>query len=204
MGRFRLGLLCIFLISGTMARADAISYTGNLTTNGNPDPNAVFEAGFTLAGVSEVILQSWSYGGGTNMMGTTIAPLGFQPDIAVFSSNPVTVFDSGVINLPACPPGNTDDLGACGDARLDLILGAGTYTFSVTTLGNFPTSNDPSGSFNGMGEFGTNGDAQLLDDHFAVDLTVTPQSAVPEPGAGFMLGSGLLVLLGNLLRQRRR
>jgi len=116
--------LLLVLIAPTLARANSISYTGNLS-----GPNAVFLASFTVSSVSNVTLQTWSFGGGTNAAGTLIAGGGFLPDISVFGPGPTSPLLADTnFNFNGCPPANIDAFeGICGDSTLSLMgLAAGT------------------------------------------------------------------------------
>lgn len=74
-------LLATFLLCPGLASATSISYTGSLDPN---NANAVYVATFTLSTTSDVLIQSWGYGGtggaptGKNLVGAVIAAGGFD------------------------------------------------------------------------------------------------------------------------------
>ena len=66
--------LAVFLAAGGLAFASNFSFSGTSLTD---DQQVIFT--FT-AGGSNVTLRTWSYAGGTNINGQSIAPGGFDPD----------------------------------------------------------------------------------------------------------------------------
>ena len=59
-----LALCLVTLLCAEVAMADGTSYVGTLA-----DPNATFEVTLTLASTSDVTLQTYGFGGGTNQAG---------------------------------------------------------------------------------------------------------------------------------------
>jgi hypothetical protein len=68
------------VVSNCTTPGSGISCTGSLDT-----PEDVFLETFSLASTSSVTVQTYRFGGGTNAAGTTIAPGGFDPLVALFS-----------------------------------------------------------------------------------------------------------------------
>lgn len=142
--------LSLSLASGS--RADSTSFTGTLST-----PESVFTTVFTLNKSSNVDLQTWGFGGGTNAAGTVIPAGGFDPLLALFSgtgstatiltdaaANPFGTSDT-LSNYPSfmgCPPGHTVNLGGpvCGDINMALTLGPGTYTVLLSDANYIPNA----------------------------------------------------------------
>ncbi len=59
--------------------AATTSYTGTLASS-----DSIFELSLNLPTASEVILQTYGFGGGVNAAGTVIAPGGTDPFVAIF------------------------------------------------------------------------------------------------------------------------
>jgi PEP-CTERM motif-containing protein len=181
--------LLLVLTAPAVASADSISYTGNLA-----DPNAVFEASFIVSSLSNLTVQTWSFGGGTNAAGTPIPAGGFLLDVSLFGPGPSDpILADTNFNFNGCPPANLDSFeGLCGDSTLTLTgLAAGTYSLTVVASPNFPLGPFLSNGFNGGGSFIGNFGEQRTS-FFAVDVTSnTPLTAVPEPATLLLLGSGL-------------
>jgi hypothetical protein len=141
-------LLAVCLLSGTAHGSIVyLSDSGTLAT-----PQSVFEATFTLAAADTITVQTWSFGGGTNVNGNVISAGGFDPLIALFtgsvatatmyvdgSGNPLADADN-LLNAPwsfvgNCPPAGTVAIGVsgdCGDDRMQVALPAGTYTLVLS------------------------------------------------------------------------
>jgi len=68
--RFLLAWLMTLLSAGIIL-ADGTSFVGTLAS-----PTATFEANLTLTTTSDVTLQTYGFGGGTNQAGTVIVPGG--------------------------------------------------------------------------------------------------------------------------------
>jgi len=118
---------------GAAVSANAVdfSFTGTFVHD-----NDVALFSFTVGAASpDVILRTWSYAGGVNAAGQTIAEGGFDPILAVFNSAGTFINqnDDGGGAVPA-----DSVTGAHYDTYLDLgALAAGTYTVSVMQYNNF-------------------------------------------------------------------
>jgi hypothetical protein len=161
-------LLGIMTSTGIVMKS-APAHGANLSLTGNlADPNDTALFAFTADGISNVTIQSYSWGGGTNDAGTAIAAGGFDLNL--------TLFD---------PAGNwydeRDDIGFGNlDFQFSEVLPAGTYQLAIAAFGNnsagFGTISTP---FNGAGDF------QGRTSAYAFDLiTVSANSTnVPEPSS---------------------
>lgn len=123
-------------VLGASLSANALnySYTGNLAQD-----NSVQLFNFTVGASSpNVILETWSYAGGVNAAGQTIARGGFDPTLVVFDSAGALIDQ----NDDGGSAFRTVDLGGqAWDTYLSLgSLAAGTYTVSVMQYDNFALS----------------------------------------------------------------
>ncbi len=214
-----LGAALLFgaLVVGTaQATPQNLSFTGTF----NQDDNVqLFQ--FTADGTSNVVLRTWSYAGGVNAAGQTIARGGFDPILALFDSTGAYIDqnDDGGCSFVA-----GDLSGRCWDTYFSETLAAGTYTVSIMEYNNFANGPNLSNGFvrDGQGNFtpaltgcsatafcDVSGSAyNVRDNHWAFDILgvteggeVTPPVGVPEPGSLGMLALGLLAL-GWLARRR--
>jgi hypothetical protein len=125
------------VLNSAPARGANLSFTENLA-----DPNATALFAFTADGISNVTIRSYSWGGGANAAGTTIAAGGFDLNMTLFNA-----------------AGNwydeRDDIGLGNlDFQFSRVLPAGTYQVEIAAFGNnsagFGTLATP---FNGAGDF---------------------------------------------------
>jgi hypothetical protein len=202
--------VCLFSLASVAAKADNFSFTGNL--NGINDVQLFT---FTVGAGSNVVLRTWSYAGGVNAAGQSIAEGGFDPILALFQGTGASAVyisqnDDGGANVPGDAV-----TGAHYDTYLAVNnLAPGDYTVSVMDFANFangPTLGD--GFTGGALSSGTYIDAtgHNRDSHWAFDIlgveaatnpTGTPTApAVPEPSSIALLGSGLVGVI-NLARKR--
>jgi PEP-CTERM motif len=134
------------------------SFTGTLGS-----PEDVFQQTFTLSVTSNVVVETWGFGGGTNGAGTLISPGGFDPLVALFSGtgasativtdalgNPIAGADTLLSFTGNCPPAGTVIIGTgvgnsvCGDVFLEADgLAAGTYTLVLTDANYTPFAVNP-------------------------------------------------------------
>jgi hypothetical protein len=156
-------------IESAPANGVDLSFTGNLA---NPNATALFA--FTADGTSNVTIRSYSWGGGTNAAGSTIAAGGFDLNMTLFDAI-----------------GNwyneQDDIGFGNlDFQFNRVLPAGTYQVAIAAFGNnsagFGTLATP---FNGAGNFQDRTSAYAFD-----ILNVNTNAAeVPEPSS--LIGTAL-------------
>ncbi len=182
-------ILTITLAAGSANAAD-FSFTGSFN-----DDDEVQEFNFSMAGAaSDVTLRTWSYAGGTNAAGTSIAAGGFDPILTLFNAstgNLISANDDGFLV--------TDPLtGQAYDSFLTSNLPAGDYTATITQFSSFANGPSLTDGFQGSGQdnFGSR------DSHWAVDvLNVNAASAgasyishtgvIPEPETYALLLAGL-------------
>ena len=214
----RATLLAAVLLGGSLAVGVAQATPQNFSFTGsfNQDDNVqLFH--FTADGSSNVVLRTWSYAGGVNAAGQTIAEGGFDPILALFDSTGALVGqnDDGGCSLVAADSAS----GNCWDTYFSATLSAGNYTVSVMEYDNFANGPNLSNGFtrDGQGNFtstfgcgtpafcdvsGHARDNQWAFDILGVDQASTPPVGVPEPGSLGMLALGLLAM-GWLIRRRR-
>ena len=193
----KLWLALIWILGLTLpAWSNAISLTGSL----NPaNSNDVLLVSFTLAGVTDVTIQSYGYGGtssapgGKNAAGNVIAPGGFDTYFSLFSgTGPSATFlisnDDGT-----CPPAGFAP--ACRDSQFVLhSVSAGGYTLAVSVFDNLSfAENLGTGTlgdgFIGLGNYFNLDSNSFRTSNYAIDFTakgftvdsVTETSPVPEP-----------------------
>ena len=124
-------LATTFALAAPAAYAANFSYTG--TFSGDDD---VLSFDFVALGASNVTLRTWSYAGGTNAAGQTIARGGFDPILSLYDlSSGVRIGqnDDGGLGLVA-PDAVT---GAYYDTFFTSLLSAGNYRVIVTQFANF-------------------------------------------------------------------
>jgi PEP-CTERM motif len=216
-------LLAALLIFAPTTLADGTSYTGTLAT-----PETLFEVTLDLTSISDVTLQTYGFGGGTNQAGALIGPGGTDPFVGLFAGTDLTAaFLNGTsLDLsnytPGCPPaGTVSNFGAttCGDVTLFFSdLAAGMYTVLLSDGQYIPAAAIGAGSTLGDGFFDFTGGVfcNTVDvttstacpntsGAFALDVLTTPATApVPEPASLALLGTGFLVIAGFLKRRTQR
>ncbi|MEO8223445.1 MAG: DVUA0089 family protein [Gammaproteobacteria bacterium] len=118
------------------ANASNLSFTGNFTRD---DDVQLFN--FTVGVASTVRLVSWSYAGGVNAAGTTIAEGGFDPILSLFTAAGTFIDrnDDGGDGDPAgsCPVATSAVTGQAWDTCFDRALDPGNYIVAVAQFDNF-------------------------------------------------------------------
>ena len=142
-------LIAVALVVGfamaPTANANNFSFTGNFTQDDNVQFFSV-----TVGVTSNVTFRTWSYAGGVNAAGQTIASDGFDPILAVFDSTGLLI---GQNDDGGCTLVNPDpETGQCYDTYFTASLGPGTYTVSVMQYNNFANGPNLSNGFSQQGQ----------------------------------------------------
>lgn len=190
-------LLLASILAGAAMAAPAsaadFSFTGNLA-----DANDVAFFDFTLDSASTVTLRTYSYAGGVNAAGDTIARGGFDPILALFDKSTGALIgqnDDGGSFVPADP--NT---GNHYDTYFSQALAAGTYTVSIGAFSNFAIGPNISNGFSGGGNF-IGRESRWAFDVLGANVASGP-GGVPEPATWALLIGGF-GMAGAAMRRRK-
>jgi hypothetical protein len=152
---------------------------------------------FTVGTASAMEAITFSYGGGVNGAGTTIAEGGFEPYLSLFDS--AGNFLASTFFGTTCPAGaNTNSSsGQCYDVSLDGgTLAPGSYQIAISAFENLSIAENFGAGTLGDGFTGLGNLAAGEDLHYAFDVVLSPTTAVPEPSLGWMSGVVLLAIFG--------
>ncbi len=202
-------LLVAFFPLASTAIGDSVDYsfTGSFTQD---DDVQLFS--FTVDSISTVTLFTLSYAGGTNADGSIISAGGFDPNLSLFDSSGLLIYQ----NDDGTPPdvGIDMDVFLAFDTFLQIVLTPGTFTVAISQYGNFangPTLGDGF-SRDGQGNF-AGGFIDYFDNprtnEWAFDILNVegayaqheyPETPVPEPSTLTLLGFGILA--GGVFRKK--
>jgi hypothetical protein len=192
------GLAAFAFCASIVGRANASSisqtYSGTLTSE-TGSGSVVLES-FTLTSASDVTIYTTSYGGGTNLDGTTSAAGGFQPNITLYNSTGFVIENQSPSFSPVANPDPSNGLTLDGYLK-DTDAAAGTYYVTLTdwqnqmsvTATGLNLSEAASLQFSGPGGSSFQDvDGNNRTGAYALNISATPMggSAVPEPST-FML-----------------
>jgi hypothetical protein len=210
--RFAIWIAAVALATTGALRGNTLSFTGDLRADvtftacgtgcqlGPADSDfdyaqwAAVVIPFHLSAPAQVDVISFSYGGGVNGAGATIAQGGFEPYLSLFDG--AGSFLASTFFGVTCPTGaNPNSVsGQCYDVALVAgTLAAGDYLLALSAFENLSAAeNFASGTladgFTGLGGLAFNEDL-----HYALDVRLDDASTTTAPEFG--TGPGPLVLM---------
>jgi len=211
----------VCVLAPAVPASTILSFTGDLRTDanfvdcglgcslgsGNTDGDyaqwAAVSLSFVVPVSSTMTAITFSYGGGVNGSGASIAEGGFQPYLSLFNGS--GAFLASTFFGVTCPAGaNINSIsGACFDVSLDGgVLAPGTYQIAMSSFINLSLAeNFGSGTladgFSGLGNLFPGEDL-----HYAFDVVLTSAEAVPEPGSAVLVFCGLLLFCLSVKKSR--
>ncbi|MDQ2843867.1 MAG: PEP-CTERM sorting domain-containing protein [Acidobacteriota bacterium] len=193
-------LILGFLTAGaTQAAQISQTFLGTLSST-----SQILQEDFSIDAISNITIFTTSYGGGPNQDGTMASAGGFQPNITLYTSSGNFVTNQAV----SSPIAKADALtGLALDGYLtDNGLAPGSY---IATLTNWleqqpPTATNLSDGFiNYGGSTFADVNGNLRSASYALNLSTSSTSPVPEPASTWLLVSGL-ALAGAVAWRRSR
>jgi len=158
--------------------------------------------------LATVTFRTFSYAGGTNAAGKTIASGGFDPIVTLFDNagKYIAQNDDGVENRKGVTIPIDPVTGFRHDSLLSSLLKKGDYMATITQAPNQALANLTNG-LTFIDGFSSNSSTitGFIDVHgnprtssWALDISIKsePPAAVPLPAAVWLMGSGLVGLVG--------
>jgi hypothetical protein len=151
-------------------------------------PNGIYERALTLTKVSEIYIQSWGYGGGTNASGKIIPPGGFDPDVAIYDGTGPDAQLHYNDDDGYCPPGHIDtSTKQCSDSTINETDGLqpGNYTLVLLVAPSHETKEEDFEFPLRLGDIVSSNISfkdvfeSLRTKNFAIDIKIVP--AIPGP-----------------------
>jgi len=203
-----IALLLALAAAVAPAGAANISFTGQFAYD-----NEVKLFQFTVDALTTVGIRTWSYAGGVNAAGQTIARGGFDPILQLFDAAGQLIGDQDDGGCAGASRVAADAVTRqCWDINYSVKLGPGTYTASLQQWNNYVVDEDLNQGFYYQDEQYRNfrnGFVDEMDNRrngtWALDLlnvSLPPPAQLPEPASPWLVGAAL-VGMGALRRRAR-